>query len=363
VPFFLVIFCFLIFFCLFLIFFSSFTIPKIMMSTKSTLATKTIYKAMLCLLLFFQISIGWAQYPSAQLGSKLFNNCPTGTCLQGESVALSGDGNMAIVGAPGDNNGMGSASIYTRSGSTWVLQMRWEGYNTWPGSDSPVNETVGPNVQFGYSVALSYDGRVAAVGAPGDNNNVGACFTWRRDGTTWTRTDRKFSTSGEGTRLGSSVAISGSGFRLAVGAPGFNNNTGAIFMGNGIGNNGSLGFFSYTGAPYSFGIPPILVGQAQFGSSVSFGKGLVIGGQPDRLIIGAPGDSNGIGAVWVYNSFGADVSGGIKLVPNGAVGAARQGTSVYLDSDFNTAIVGAPGDNNNTGAVWVYTFDGSTWTH
>ena len=201
---------------------------------------------------------------------------------------------------------------------------------------------------------------MAAVGAPGDNNNVGACFTWKRDGTTWTRTNEKFSTNGAGSRLGSSVALSGSGFRLAIGAPGFNNNTGAIVMGNGIGRNGSLNFFSYTGAPYDFYIPPILVGQAQFGSSVSFGKGIY--GLFDPLIIGAPGDSNGIGAVWVYYSGAASLDRGIKLVPNGAVGAARHGTSVYLDSDFSTAIVGAPGDNNNTGAVWVYTFDGSTWT-
>src|SRR2546423_153102 len=53
---------------------------------------------------------------------------------------------------------------------------------------------------------------------------------------------------------------------------------------------------------------------------------------------------------------------GPKLVGTGAVGTAGQGRSVALSSDGNTAIVGGPNDNNNTGAAWVYTRSGGVWT-
>jgi hypothetical protein len=41
---------------------------------------------------------------------------------QGTSVALSGDGNTAIVGLPGDNNQTGAAWVYTRSNGVWGQQ-------------------------------------------------------------------------------------------------------------------------------------------------------------------------------------------------------------------------------------------------
>jgi FG-GAP repeat len=43
-----------------------------------------------------------------------------------------------------------------------------------------------------------------------------------------------------------------------------------------------------------------------------------------------------------------------KLVGTGAVGTANQGLSVSLSGNGNTAIVGGPGDNSETGAAWVY---------
>ncbi len=44
---------------------------------------------------------------------------------QGGSVALSADGNTAIVGGYGDNNGAGAAWVFTRSGGVWT-QLRIE---------------------------------------------------------------------------------------------------------------------------------------------------------------------------------------------------------------------------------------------
>src|SRR5258705_13895169 len=53
---------------------------------------------------------------------------------------------------------------------------------------------------------------------------------------------------------------------------------------------------------------------------------------------------------------------GPKLVGTGENGLPRQGFSVWLSFDGNTAIVGGPFDNGNAGAVWVFVRSGSTWT-
>src|SRR5207244_1686490 len=40
----------------------------------------------------------------------------------GASVALSPDGNTALIGGPGDNKGAGAAWVFTRSSQTWTKQ-------------------------------------------------------------------------------------------------------------------------------------------------------------------------------------------------------------------------------------------------
>jgi hypothetical protein len=46
---------------------------------------------------------------------------PSRAAQQGRSVALSGDGNTAVVGGPGDNPN-GAAWVFTRSGGIWTQQ-------------------------------------------------------------------------------------------------------------------------------------------------------------------------------------------------------------------------------------------------
>ena len=76
----------------------------------------------------------------------------------GRSVALSSDGNTAIVGAYRDNSGQGSATVFTRTSGVWTQQQ------TITQSDGAASD------YFGSSVALSSDGNTAIVGADGDNN-------------------------------------------------------------------------------------------------------------------------------------------------------------------------------------------------
>jgi hypothetical protein len=82
----------------------------------------------------------------------------------------------------------------------------------------------------------------------------------------------------------------------------------------------------------------------------------------NTAIVGAPGDNDHTGAAWVYTRSGGAWSQQAKLVGTGAIGQADQGISVSLSADGNTAIVGGSSDDNSVGAAWVYTRSGGTWS-
>jgi hypothetical protein len=86
-------------------------------------------------------------------------------------------------------------------------------------------------------------------------------------------------------------------------------------------------------------------------------------GDGNTAIVGGPGDNSNSGAAWVYTrSRGVWTQQGGKVFGTGAVGNAVQGSSVALSGDGNTAIVGGYGDNSNAGAAWLYTRSGGVWT-
>ena len=81
------------------------------------------------------------------------------------------------------------------------------------------------------------------------------------------------------------------------------------------------------------------------------------------MIVGGVGDDSNTGAAWVFTRNGALwTQQGRKMIGTGAVGAAKQGHSVALSADGNTAMVGGPYDHSETGAAWIYTHGGGRWT-
>src|SRR5262249_18091342 len=60
--------------------------------------------------------------PFLQQGGKLVGAGESGKGLVGFGVAVSPDGNTALVGGPGDNKETGAAWVFTRSGSVWTEQ-------------------------------------------------------------------------------------------------------------------------------------------------------------------------------------------------------------------------------------------------
>src|SRR4029077_3001429 len=100
-------------------------------------------------------------------GPMLSPSYETGGGRIGTSVAVSEDGNTALVGAPGDNGSQGAAWVFTRSASgAWEQQ----------GDKLIPYDRVG-NGGFGQSVALSADGNTALIGGAFDDN-IGAAWVF-----------------------------------------------------------------------------------------------------------------------------------------------------------------------------------------
>jgi len=95
------------------------------------------------------------------------------------------------------------------------------------------------------------------------------------------------------------------------------------------------------------------------------GNSVALSSDGNTALVGGNLDNGITGAAWVYIRDGNGVwtQQGGKLVGTGAAGSARQGSSVALSSDGNTAIVGGKEDNGDAGAAWVYIRNGNgVWT-
>jgi hypothetical protein len=154
-------------------------------------------------------------------GAKLVGTGASGAAQQGQSVALSADGNTAIVGGLSDDSYAGAAWLFTRSGGVWAQQ----------GSKLVGSGASGAASQ-GQSVALSADGNTAIVGGNGDSSYAGATWVWIRSNGAWTQQgDKLFGTGATGNAAqGFSVALSADGNTAIVGGPNDNNYAGAAWV-------------------------------------------------------------------------------------------------------------------------------------
>jgi len=99
------------------------------------------------------------------------------------------------------------------------------------------------------------------------------------------------------------------------------------------------------------------VGEGRLGSSVALSS------DGATMVVGAPFDNSNAGAVWVFTRSGTTwTQQGKKLTGAEESGAGEFGISVALSSNGNTALIGGHEDNGGTGAAWVFTRSGSTWT-
>lgn len=268
-----------------------------------------------------------------QQGTKLVANGNSGLAQLGCGVALSADGNTALVGGCNDNSSIGAAWVYVRNGSTWSQQ----------GSKLVGSGNSGVASQ-GLDVALSADGNTAIIGGQVDNGGVGAAWVFTRSNGTWTQQGAKLVGTGyTGTTpyQGTSVALSADGNTAMIGGIGDNTNQGAVWV------------FVRSGGTWTQQGSKLVAagntGAARLGIDVS------LSADGNTAIAGGYQDNSNAGATWVFTRSGTTwTQSGTKLVGTGSVGSAFQGGSVALSSDGRTALVGGYSDNSDQGAAWVF---------
>jgi len=260
-------------------------------------------------------------------------------CGFGSSVALSADGNTALIGAARENGQAGAAWVFIRSGSTW----------------SQVQELTGGAAEkgpghFGRSVALSADGATALIGAPADDATRGSAWVFRRTGSSFAHQGPKltsFEQTGED-YFGRSVALSADGNTAMIGAPGDAQRAGAVWTFTRSGAEWAQQGFKITGAGES--------GEGRFGSSVTMSA------DGSTALIAGRTDEGGSGAAWPFaRSASKWVPQGPKLTGAGESGTGEFGYSTAVSANGNTAVIGGPRDNSHFGAAWLFARTGSTW--
>ena len=267
----------------------------------------------------------------------------------GTSVAISADGSTMVVGVPDANGSQGAAYVYTR------------GANGWQTSNEPDVLTASNGAaedHFGYSVSVSHDGSVIAVGAPyasGGGDEDGQVYVFDRPGGGWTAQSTqtettKVAASGNFDRLGWALALSPDGTYLAAGEPGYSSSMALT-------GQGAVTVWSYNGSVLSsVGSEPIVAGdpgnEDGLGESVAMpSDSLIYAGAPYH-----PGNA-GPGAVYGFSSEGSVEVGytpweHVSSTELSASGSNLLGFSVAAGGGLVAG--GAPGTASDAGAVYLF---------
>ncbi len=256
----------------------------------------------------------------------------------GFSIALSGDGNTAVVGAFGHTvNGnvyQGAAYVFTNSGGNWSQQAELSA------SDGAAGDW------FGDSVALSGDGNTAVLGASGHavngNQIQGAAYVFTNSAGSWSQQQELTASDGAGGDLfGNSVTLSSDGNTALAGAP--------YHTVNGNANQGAAYTFVNSPNPTTTTIAsnpiPSSYGQpATFTATISVQNGDVKGRVTRRALRVKAQDITGT-VTWSANT-----GCGTTAVTSGTQGVATcTTTTLAVGTDAITAAYS--GDSSNSAST------------
>ena len=267
----------------------------------------------------------------------------------GVSVSLSDDGSIVAIGAY-SNDGAGSSAghvrVYEYSGSSWSQK----------GADID-GEAAGD--WSGYSISLSEDGGVVAIGArlnddAGNNAGHVRVYEWNSGTSAWVQKGSDIDGEAANDLSGYSVSLSDDGSIVAIGA---SSNDGTAS------NAGHVRVYEYSGSSWS------QIGADIDGEAVGDYSGYSVSLSDDGSIvaIGAiknDGTGTDAGHVRVYEWNGsAWVQKGGDI--DGEATDDESGRSVSLSSDGTIVAIGAylnDGAGSNAGHVRVYEYSGSSWS-
>jgi hypothetical protein len=265
---------------------------------------------------------------------------PTANESFGRSVSLSNSGSVLAVGSPDLSN-----SVSAAPGSVRVYE--WDG-TSWGQRGSVINGASGFDAT-GYSVSISNDGSVVAIGEPqfdGSAADVGRVRVFAWNGTSWTQRGSDIVGQGAGYFLGFAVSISGDGAGLTVGAPYEQGNVGAY---------GRVQAYLWNGTSWTQRGSDI-VGQVSGG----IGRVVSLSDSGNVLALGSNSLNNQAGQVRVYEWSGAAWSQRGLSIDGEATGDQSSGQSGFglaMSGDGTVAAIGAignDGNGSNSGHVRVY---------
>jgi hypothetical protein len=263
----------------------------------------------------------------------------------GTSVATSSDGSIVAIGSPEILLGSaGRVKIYQLSSGTW----------TQLGADI-VGATNGDYT--GFSVALSSDGLTVAVGSPradpGAIGNSGVVRVYSLQSGTWTQLGADTAGTSLSGQLGYSVAISSSGNRVAIGAPG-------------VSTKGAVSVFDYTSGTNSWGqVGATLDAEASFddfGTSVSLSDdGVWLAASAPKNDVGGAAANAGHARVYelvstTWTQRGADI--------DGEVAGDLSGQSLALSANGQRLVIGSHRNDSggvNAGRARVFDLTAGSW--
>jgi len=248
----------------------------------------------------------------SQQGNKMVPSAATSGDSFGTRVALSGDGNTAVAGAPNRNSNEGAVWVFTRSGSMWSEQ------------DGPlVGSGALGSPKMGLRIALSQDGNTLVTSGFNDNTDVGAVWVFTRSGSSWSQQGSKLTSSGG--YFGVSIALALDGDTMVATT------------------SDALVFFTRSGSTWSQSQRLTWSDQSTGSGSIALRGTKVLMGNGTYLvgitILGAVHVFENIGGVWGYTT---TITAGLTKMGGGGL---------QLTDDAATMIIGSP---VNVGAAYIY---------
>jgi len=291
------------------------------------------------IIILFNLLFPLLIFSQTQVGSDIDGEAASDE--SGSSVSLNSDGTIVAIGADGNNGNNGSGSghvrVYQYSSGSWSqLGSDIDGEAAWDYS--------------GNSVSLSNDGTIVAIGAyqnDGGGSSSGHVRVYQYSSGSWSQMGNDLDGDGNYNFSGTSVALSGQGYTVAIGAV----NTAA---------GGNVRVYSYYNDQWNiFGNFDAEATNDSLGQSVSLSdNGMTVAMGATRN----DGNGSDSGHVRVYSWDG--ISSWIQLGSDidGEADSDNSGTSVSLSSDGTKVAIGADGNGSDSGHVRVYEYSGSSWS-
>jgi hypothetical protein len=246
----------------------------------------------------------------------------------GVSVSLSASGRIALIGAEAKNSFEGAAYVFVRNGRHWREQQELRA------SDGAVFGS------FGHSVALSDNGRVALIAAPGKDAAKGAAYVFARHGKTYVEQQALQAPDGaSGDFFGSSVALSATGRTALIGAP----------LKDGVKGAGYV--FVRNGRHWR---EQHELRAADAASNDSFAHWVSLSASGGVALIGARGKRESTGAAYLFARRGKSYAQEQKLKASDGARNDYFGITAVLGDGGCIALIGAEDKNGAKGAAYVF---------